>query len=82
MSSEKSSYKSKYHWYYIILGIAIGCAAGYAYFYFVGCRSGSCALKSNPYYNMLLGSLIGYIATDWILSASYKRKKQDDKPEL
>jgi H+/Cl- antiporter ClcA len=65
------------YWLYILVGTAVGVLAGYAYFYFIGCRSGACALRANPYYNMLLGGLLGYIVTDWIVTAAFKRKKSD-----
>lgn len=67
---------------YIILiaGTLAGVIAGYLYFYFIGCRSGACPLRANPYYNMLLGGLLGYIVTDWILSALRKRHSKNEKP--
>ena len=72
---QNSSKRPARYWYYIIAGIIIGLAAGYAYFYFVGCRTGACPLRANPYYNMLLGALLGYIVTDWIVMAAFKRNK-------
>jgi hypothetical protein len=45
-------------------GIAaiLGGAAGYAYYFYIGCASGTCAITSNPYistgYGMLLGALL------------------------
>lgn len=43
------------------MGIVGGTAAGYAYYYFVGCPSGSCPITSNPYASMLYGAVAGYI---------------------
>jgi ABC-type antimicrobial peptide transport system permease subunit len=31
-----------------IIGIIIGAAGGYAYYYFVGCASGTCSITSSP----------------------------------
>jgi hypothetical protein len=48
-------------WYFWkpFLGIAIGGLAGFLYYYFVGCTSGSCGITSNPYMSVLWGSLLG-----------------------
>ena len=39
-----------------------GCAAGFAYYYYVGCVSGACPLSSNPYISTLYGGLLGGFA--------------------
>lgn len=41
------------------IGIVIGAIAGYLYYQFVGCASGSCAITSKPVNSTLYGSLIG-----------------------
>jgi hypothetical protein len=41
------------------LGVVIGLLAGYAYYYFVGCNSGTCAITSNPLNSTLYGGLMG-----------------------
>jgi hypothetical protein len=41
------------------IAVAIGSLAGFLYYYFVGCNSGSCAITSNPYMSMLWGGLMG-----------------------
>ena len=41
------------------LGIAIGALAGYAYYYFVGCASGTCAITSKPLNSTLYGAVMG-----------------------
>lgn len=41
------------------VGIAIGAIAGYLYYHFVGCASGSCNITSNPLNATLYGSLMG-----------------------
>ncbi len=38
-----------------------GAALGYAYYYFIGCRTGSCPLTSNPLITTLYGSLLGLV---------------------
>ena len=44
------------------LGVAIGAIAGYLYYHFIGCSSGSCAITSNPYTSVLFGAAIGFFA--------------------
>jgi hypothetical protein len=41
------------------LGIAVGAIAGFLYYHFVGCASGSCAITSKPLNSTLYGSLMG-----------------------
>lgn len=38
-----------------------GAALGYAYYYFIGCSSGSCPITSNPYISTFYGALIAFI---------------------
>ena len=40
-------------------GIIIGAIAGYLYYHFVGCSSGTCAITSKPLNSTLYGSLMG-----------------------
>ncbi|MFN9665982.1 MAG: DUF6132 family protein [Bacteroidota bacterium] len=42
-------------------GIAIGAVAGYLYYYYVGCNSGTCLITSRPMNSTLYGSLIGFL---------------------
>lgn len=41
------------------LGIAIGAIAGYGYYFYVGCASGTCAITSKPLNSTLYGALMG-----------------------
>jgi hypothetical protein len=41
------------------IGTKIGGIAGYLYYHFVGCASGSCAITSKPVNSTLYGSLLG-----------------------
>ncbi|WP_310594607.1 DUF6132 family protein [Flavobacterium sp.] len=41
------------------IGIAIGALAGYGYYYFVGCASGTCAITSKPLNATLYGAVMG-----------------------
>ncbi|UYW02291.1 DUF6132 family protein [Flavobacterium agricola] len=42
-----------------IIGILVGLIAGFLYYKFVGCHSGSCAITSNPTNSTLYGGLMG-----------------------
>jgi Family of unknown function (DUF6132) len=41
------------------IGIAIGALAGYGYYFYVGCASGTCAITSKPLNSTLYGALMG-----------------------
>lgn len=43
----------------IIIGGILGAAGGYAYYYFVGCASGTCAITSKPVNSTLYGTFMG-----------------------
>lgn len=43
------------HWWAILLGGA----GGYAYYKFIGCKSGVCPITSNPWMSTLYGAVIG-----------------------
>jgi hypothetical protein len=41
----------------------IGALGGFAYYYFVGCRTGICPLSSNPWISTAYGAGMGLILT-------------------
>lgn len=41
------------------IGVVVGAIAGYSYYYYVGCASGTCAITSKPINSTLYGSLMG-----------------------
>lgn len=41
------------------LGVLVGLIAGYAYYRYVGCMSGTCAITSKPLNSTLYGGLMG-----------------------
>jgi hypothetical protein len=43
----------------VAVGIAIGAVAGYAYYYWIGCSSGSCPITSRPLNSTLYGAMMG-----------------------
>lgn len=42
-----------------IVGIIVGAAGGFAYYYFVGCASGTCSISSSPINSTMYGALLG-----------------------
>jgi hypothetical protein len=53
-----------------IIGILIGSLGGYAYYFFVGCASGTCAITSNPLNSTLYGAMMG-----GLLFSAFKKSK-------
>lgn len=55
-----------------------GAVLGYAYYFFIGCRTGSCPLTGNPListlYGMLMGTVLGFDSRIFQL----KQKKDRD----
>lgn len=58
-------------------GMGVGTLGGYLYYYYVGCASGTCAIKSNPYLMMLYGALIGYLLFDMFRKNPKKNKNNE-----
>ncbi len=50
----------KYWFKFILFGVAGG-LLGYAYYYFIGCRTGSCPLTTNPFITSGYGALMGFV---------------------
>ncbi len=57
-------------WLRPLLFVAGGMLAGYLYYRFVGCASGSCAITSNPINSMLYMGLMG-----GILSLAFQKER-------
>lgn len=41
--------------------VMLGAAGGFAYYYFVGCASGTCPISSNPYISTGYGAVLGLL---------------------
>ena len=54
------------------IGIAIGALAGYAYYFYVGCASGSCAITSKPLNSTLYGALMGGLVFNMLVKETKK----------
>ena len=56
-----------------LIGVALGAIAGWCYWYFVGCSSGSCAITSSPLNSSLYGAFMG-----GILGGMFKKSNKED----
>ncbi len=45
------------------LGVLIGGLAGFLYYHFVGCSTGSCFITSHSYTTIIFGGIAGYLIT-------------------
>lgn len=54
-----------------LIGGVLGCIAGYLYYHFVGCASGTCAITSSPLNSTLYGGLMGAL-----LLSSFKKDER------
>jgi hypothetical protein len=54
-----------------IAGVVVGGLLGYAYYHFIGCSSGTCAITSKPLNSSAYGMLMGYLTF-----SIFKKKKE------
>ncbi|MBS1599400.1 MAG: hypothetical protein JST75_14335 [Bacteroidetes bacterium] len=55
---------------FILGGVLFGAIAGFAYYHFRGCASGTCPITSKPLNSAVYGALIG-----GLLFSNFKKKK-------
>lgn len=61
----------KYKW--TLIGGVVGALAGYAYYYYVGCNSGTCAITSSPVNSTLYGVFMGGLLFN-IIESEFNKK--------
>lgn len=44
-----------------IIAVVAGAAAGFGYWFFIGCNSGTCAITSSPVNSSIYGALMGIL---------------------
>lgn len=65
---------------YIILFALAGAIAGFFYWKFIGCESGTCMIKSRWYLSTLWGGAFGYLVGSIIMDLinKFRNKKQSE----
>ena len=54
------------------IGIVVGAIAGYFYYFYIGCASGSCAITSKPLNSTLYGALMGGLLFNMFIKSPKK----------
>jgi len=67
---ESSQIKIKLLWLMKIYPAFLGALAGYLYYHFIGCVTGSCAITSSPWASTIVGATLG---------ASFISRKRNQK---
>lgn len=58
-----------------LLGVGIGAIAGFLYWKFIGCASGTCMITSKPLNSSLYGALMGFLVVVMFKKEKLKNKK-------
>ena len=61
-----------------LIGLIVGAALGYAYYYFIGCRGGSCPMWADPVRSTLVGMAFGGIL---FFDTSSSKLKSHQEPQ-
>lgn len=61
-----------------IIFLVLGAIGGFFYWRFIGCTSGTCAIKSVWYWSTLWGAAVGYLAGDFLNDLLLKVKKKKE----
>ncbi|MCC5926207.1 MAG: hypothetical protein JJU41_06550 [Bacteroidetes bacterium] len=64
-------------WY--IISAVIGASAGFAYYYYIGCVTGTCPIQTNPWLSTSFGTLFGVTLLPDVFS-KFLDKKQPETP--
>jgi hypothetical protein len=59
----------------ISLFIFLGGVGGFAYYYFIGCQTGTCPITRNPYISTSYGVLVGLVLS---FDSKKKKKREND----
>ncbi|MCF7807956.1 MAG: DUF6132 family protein [Candidatus Marinimicrobia bacterium] len=64
----------------ILSGVAVGAILGFSYYFFIGCKSGTCAITSSPYISTAYGALIGLVFM-WPAKDKAEKRNTEDHEE-
>ena len=56
-----------------VIGVIVGAISGYAYYHYVGCASGTCAITSKPLNSTLYGGLMGGLLFNMFVTSPKKK---------
>ncbi len=59
----------------VLVGVLVGGILGYAYYHFIGCNSGSCAITSKPVNSSVYGMVMGYLLFSMFTPENKKNKQ-------
>jgi uncharacterized membrane protein YedE/YeeE len=54
------------------IGVVVGAIAGYLYYYYVGCASGTCSITSKPLNSTLYGAAMGGLIFNMFIKSPKK----------
>ncbi len=54
------------------IGVVVGAIAGYLYYFYIGCASGTCSITSKPLNSTLYGSLMGGLIFNMFIKSPKK----------
>ena len=58
------------------VGVFVGFIVGYAYYHFIGCSRGSCAITSKPLNSTLYGGMMGGLLFNMFVSPKTAEKNK------
>ncbi len=58
-----------------LIFIIAGALAGYFYYFFIGCKFGTCPITSNPYISTFYGLILG-LGLYWTFFSDEKKKRE------
>ena len=56
-----------------VIGVFFGLIAGYTYYHYIGCETGTCAITSKPINSSLYGGLMGGLLFNLFLNKNKKK---------
>jgi cell division protein FtsW (lipid II flippase) len=71
------SKQSLIHKFGRILPTVLGALGGYAYYFWIGCVSGTCPITSNPWISTGYGALLGFLISPGLQEFLKKKKEKE-----
>jgi hypothetical protein len=65
----------------LLVSTVVGLVGGYAYYYFIGCNSGSCAITSSPVNSMIWGTFMG-VTFGWPTKKDFEKQAGKSDQEV